>query len=43
LYVTSGPELVELMGPAGYEELVGHCEAHLASRSRLALHPADSR
>ncbi|MGA8209277.1 MAG: hypothetical protein WB441_13790 [Nocardioidaceae bacterium] len=41
LYVTSGPELVELMGQAGYDELVGHCDAHLASRSTLALHPAD--
>ena len=43
LYVTSAAELVELMGQGGYEELVGHCEAHLASRSLLALHPADPR
>jgi hypothetical protein len=41
LYVGSAAELVELMGQAAYDELVGHCEAHLASRSRLALHPAD--
>jgi hypothetical protein len=41
LYVTSAPELVELMGQAAYDELARHCEAHLASRSRLALHPAD--
>ena len=41
LYVTSRPELVELMGTAAYDELVHHCEAHIASRSRLALHPAD--
>jgi len=41
LYVTNAPELIALMGPAAYDELVGHCEAHLASRSRLALHPAD--
>ena len=41
LYVTNGPELVELMGPAAYDELVAHCETHLASRSLLALHPAD--
>ena len=40
LYVTNAPELVALMGAAAYAELVGHCEAHLASRSRLALHPA---
>ena len=41
LYVTNEPELTELMGKAAYDELVDHCEAHLASRSRLALHPAD--
>ena len=41
LYVTNGPELVELMGQAAYDELVRHCEAHIASRSMLALHPAD--
>ena len=43
LYVTSAPELTELMGRAAYDELVDHCEAHLASRSRLAIHPADPR
>jgi hypothetical protein len=41
LYLTSRAELVELMGPAAYDELVRHCEAHVASRSRLAIHPAD--
>jgi hypothetical protein len=41
LYVTNAPELTELMGAAAYAELVRHCEAHLASRSTLALHPAD--
>ena len=41
LYVTHEPELVELMGEAAYDELVRHCEAHLRSRSALALHPAD--
>ena len=41
VYVSNGPELVELMGQAAYDELVHHCEAHLAARSRLALHPAD--
>jgi hypothetical protein len=41
LYVTNEPELTELMGRPAYEELVGHCEAHLRSRSALALHPAD--
>ncbi len=43
LYVTNEPELVELMGRPAYDALVGHCEAHLRSRSALALHPADPR
>ncbi|MDX6299135.1 MAG: hypothetical protein QOF53_349 [Nocardioidaceae bacterium] len=43
VYVSNAAELVELMGQAAYDELVGHCEAHLASRSALALHPADPR
>ena len=41
--MTNEPELVELMGRAAYDELVGLCEAHLRSRSALALHPADPR
>ncbi len=41
VYVSSARELVELMGQPAYDELVVHCEAHLASRSALALHPAD--
>jgi hypothetical protein len=41
VYVTHEPELVELMGRPAYDELVRHCEAHLRSRSALALHPAD--
>jgi hypothetical protein len=41
LFVTSAPELVELMGRDAYEQLAAHCRAHLASRSTLALHPAD--
>ncbi len=40
LYLTSAAELVALMGEAAYAELVTHCEAHLRSRSALALHPA---
>ncbi|WP_205472060.1 hypothetical protein [Nocardioides sp. SYSU D00038] len=43
VYVTHAPELSELIGAAAYAELVRHCEAHLASRSQLALHPADPR
>ena len=42
-YVTSEAELTELMGTEGYAELVRHCEAHLRSRSTLAIHPADPR
>ncbi len=41
LFVTNGPELIELMGRPAYDELAEFCLAHLASRSRLALHPAD--
>jgi hypothetical protein len=41
LYITSAPELVALMGQAAYDELARHCEAHLRSRSALAIHPAD--
>jgi hypothetical protein len=43
LYVTNEPELTELMGRPAYEALVEHCEAHVRSRSALALHPADPR
>jgi hypothetical protein len=40
VYLSSRAELVELMGQAAYDELAKHCEAHLRSRSALALHPA---
>ncbi|MCW2816692.1 MAG: hypothetical protein JWN84_4147 [Nocardioides sp.] len=40
VYVTHEAELVALMGRAAYDELVRHCDAHVASRSVLALHPA---
>ncbi|HEX6485439.1 MAG TPA: hypothetical protein VF012_01905 [Nocardioidaceae bacterium] len=43
VYLSNGPELVELMGRKAYDELVRLCEAHLRSRSALALHPADPR
>ena len=42
-YLTHEAELVELMGREGYAELARHCEAHVRSRSALALHPADPR
>jgi len=41
VFLTNAAELTELMGRAAYDELVRHCEAHLRSRSMLALHPAD--
>jgi hypothetical protein len=41
VYVSNKPELVELMGEPAYEELARLCDKHLASRSLLALHPAD--
>jgi len=43
LFVTSKDELVALLGAQGYGELARHCEAHVRSRSLLALHPADPR
>jgi hypothetical protein len=43
VFVTNAPELTELMGKAAYDELVRHCEAHVRSRSQLAIHPADPR
>jgi hypothetical protein len=43
VYVTHEAELVELMGRPAYAELARHCEAHVRSRSALALHPADPR
>lgn len=42
VYVSYRPELIELMGKAGYERLVELCEARLASQLPLvAPHPAD--
>jgi len=43
VYVSNEAELVELMGQEGYDELAKHCDAHLRSRSALAIHPADPR
>jgi len=43
VYVSNGPELIEMMGQAAYDQLVRNCEAHLRSRSALAIHPADPR
>jgi hypothetical protein len=42
VYVSYRPELVEMMGQAAYDVLVGLCEARLASQLPLvAPHPAD--
>ncbi|MBF4163845.1 hypothetical protein [Nocardioides acrostichi] len=41
VYLTHADELTALIGEAGYRELVRHCDAHVRSRSALALHPAD--
>jgi hypothetical protein len=41
VYVNNERELVELMGRPAYDELVRHCETHLARRRRIAPHPAD--
>jgi hypothetical protein len=43
VYITHEAELTALMGKAAYDELVRHCDAHVRSRSALALHPADPR
>jgi len=40
VYLSSAVELIMLMGQAAYDVLAAHCEAHLRSRSALALHPA---
>ena len=41
VYVSNAAELIALMGQPAYDVLAGRCEAHLRSRSALALHPAD--
>lgn len=41
VFVSNATELIELMGQPAYDVLAANCEAHLASRSRLAVHPAD--
>src|SRR5680860_419453 len=40
VYLSSAVELIMLMGQAAYDVLAAPCEAHLRSRSALALHPA---
>ena len=43
VYVSNAAELIELMGRKAYDALTEHCEAHMRSRSALAIHPADPR
>ena len=40
VYLANATELITLMGQAAYDVLADSCEAHLRSRSALALHPA---
>jgi hypothetical protein len=40
VYLSNRDELVELMGEAGYSELVRHCEERLAGGNGPAQHPA---
>ena len=40
VYLSNATELITLMGQAAYDTLAAACDAHLRSRSALALHPA---
>lgn len=40
VYVSYGPELVEMMGRKAYDVLAEFCAAHLAAKVPLARHPA---
>lgn len=40
VYLSNATELITLMGQPAYDVLAGRCEAHLRSRSQLAVHPA---
>lgn len=41
VFVSYKTELITMMGQAGYDELVRHCEEHLARRPVALRHPAD--
>jgi hypothetical protein len=43
VYLSSATELITLMGQPAYDVLAAQCEAHVRSRSALALHPASPR
>ena len=40
VYLSNATELIAMMGQPAYDVLAASCEAHLRSRSALALHPA---
>ena len=40
VYLSNATELIAMMGQPAYDVLASRCEAHLRSRSQLALHPA---
>ena len=40
VYISYGPELLELMGAAAYEVLIAHCRTFEAARDPLTRHPA---
>ena len=40
VYLSSATELIALMGQPAYDVLAAGCEAHIRSRSSLAIHPA---
>ena len=42
VYLSSATELIALMGQPAYDVLAAGCDAHLRSRSLLALHPASA-
>lgn len=42
VYLSSATELIALMGQAAYDVLAAACEAHLRSRSTVAVHPASA-
>ena len=41
--MSSATELIALMGQPAYDVLAARCEAHIRSRSALALHPASPK
>ncbi|MFN8108227.1 MAG: hypothetical protein U0R21_10640, partial [Nocardioidaceae bacterium] len=40
VYLSNSAELIAMMGQPAYDELAAICDAHIRSRSLLAIHPA---